>query len=191
MFIRLADVRRLLKTAYKGVGLRIGRDTEGIFLTGRKWYMYIFSDNLPKEVLGEIISLIGVLPVNGEQWLCDKHGQQTEIYKVSGREDVYQCAMKAQADGHPVMASNMILLDEYEKEYRIYSASGELYLVPAEYTVMCNTGNCDSDEEMQGCFVDKEGWIYWVSSYMAFGISPYEIEDLDSWLEEIREAEIV
>lgn len=191
MFIRLADVRRLLKTAYKGVGLRIGKDKEGIFLTGRKWYMYIFSDNLPKEVLGEIISLIGVLPVNGEQWLCNKYGQQTELYHVTGREDVYQCAMQAQTDGRPVAASNMILLDDYEKEYRVYSATGDLYLVPAEYTAMCDTGNCDSDENMYGCYVDKAGWIYWVSSYMAFGISPYEIEDLGSWLEEIKEAEIV
>ena len=192
MFIRLADARKIFKQAYKGVGLRIGRDYDGgIYLTGRKWFMYIFMDNLPKEILGEIVSLTGMIPKEGEQWLCEKGGNQSEVYMMLGREDVYRKALEAQKNGSRLTMSDMILLDEHEFAYRIYSAAGKPYLVPLGCAAMCSAGNCENEEDMWGCFVAGDNWIYWLSNHMAFAISPYEDEELTNRLKLISEAGII
>ena len=190
MFIKAAHCARLFKQAYKGAGLRVGKDEDGIYLTGRKWFMYIFTEYVPKEVLGTIITLTGEIPEEGEQKLYNKDSIQMELFSARYREDAYKRALEAQADGEKIWRTNVILLDGYEKTFAVYKSAKDLYVIPYEYSVMCSPLNCEEQEEMQGCFT-KDRWTYWISGYMAFGISPYEDEDLDNMLDRIREAAIL
>lgn len=192
MFIKQTHLARMFKKAYKGVGLRIIRDEQGIGLTGRKWYMYVFWDFLPKEVLGLIISLVGILPGDGEQQLSNQDGNQMELYKTDKRQDIYKTALEAQAGQNMLYSTGMMLSNELDDVFRVYKGKeNRLYLVPEGCRLMCNTSACREDEEMYGCFADPEGWIYWIGSDMAFGIAPGEDEELKPWLEKIKNAGIL
>lgn len=192
MFIRQTHLARMFKKAYKGVGLRIIRDKDGIGLTGRSWYMYVFWDCLPKEILGLIISLVGILPEDGEQQLSNTFGNQMELYKTDKRQDIYKAAMDAQASGNMIYSTGMILANGLDEMFRVYKGKeNNHYLVPEGCRLMCNTSACREDEEMYGCFADPEGWIYWIGSDMAFGIAPGEDEELKPWLEKIKNAGIL
>lgn len=190
MFIKATHAAKLFKLAYKGVGLRVGKDDQGIYLTGRRWYMYIFSENMPKEVLGAIISQTGEIPAVGEQKLYSKGSIQTEMFETRYREDAYKRALEAQAEGEVLRKTQVILLDSDEKPFAVYRSSENLYAVPYDYSIMCSPLNCEEQEDMQGCFA-KDRWIYWISDYMAFGLAPYEDEELDETLDQFWKAEIL
>ena len=191
MFIKEADARRLFKKAYKGAGLRIGNDGKGIYLTGRTWYMYVFRENIPKGILGSIISLTGALPEEGEQWICSKDECQEEIYETGIGKDIYRRALEAQAEGKDAVPANMVLFDDEGRPYHVYASRDGLQLVPEEFKAMCSASNCEENEDAQGCFTGVGNWIYWLSSHMAFAVSPYTVGGLEDQLREIQEAQIV
>ena len=192
MFIRKTDAERLFKKAYKGVGLRLASDENGLILTGRKWYMYIDREHLPKEVLGAVISLTGVIPPIGEQYLCNPGGDQTELYQAEPGQDPCREGLQAQADGEQIHMTDLVIADFVSEPLRIYTTSkGRAYLVPDVYRKICDTGNLEENEEMQGCFVTEAGWIWWVSDYMTFGISPYAPDNGMELLRKITEAGIL
>lgn len=185
MFIKETDVRRLLKEAYKGAGLHIVNDELGLGIFGTTWHMYVFKENLPKEILGAIITLTGEIPTEGEQihYSQDQPHGQREIFKAEPTHDIYRRAMEAQA-GHNVVGSTDIAIEDlFQHQYRLYVDQGEerrVYTIPDKYREMIDAGYCEKDEEFYGSYA-MDSWIYWVSSYMAFSYPTYmaraEIKD--------------
>ena len=185
MFIKKADTKRLMKQAYKGIGLRLANDGRGLIITGRNWYMQVLHEYLPKETKGDIIALTGELPANGEQWLCDPDGNQQEIFHSYSHVEVYRLAMEAEAAGNRVDATDIIITDG-EKLYRVCrSEDGKCHLIPETINQMCSALNCEDDEDMYGCYADSDGALYFRSDYMAFCIVPSLTEDLQDRLKEI------
>lgn len=175
MFIKVSAAARLFKEAYKGVGLRIANTGHGIVLTGRAWSMFVFDENLPKELKGEIIKLTGFIPNQGEQSITNKDGTQMELYLADPSLDVYARAMEARADGKSLWYTDIIITDE--RPYRVYRTADNIHVIPEAIKEMINIGCSDEDEEMYGAFEGLGSWLYWISSHMAFGWPAFTAND--------------
>lgn len=86
MFLKQQVFKRLLKEAYKGPGLTVGRqqdeDTKrpGYYLSGDYWIIWLDAEEIPKEAKAAIIELAGDLPAPGEVFRAYKGGgNQYEI----------------------------------------------------------------------------------------------------------------
>lgn len=177
MFIKVSAAARLFKEAYKGVGLRIANTGHGIVLTGRAWRMFVFDENLPKKLKGEIIKLTGFIPNQGEQSITNKDGTQMELYLADPSLDVYARAMEAQAEGKDIWHTDIIITDDLERPYRVYRSEHNVYVIPEAIRDMINSGCCEQYEEMYGAFEGLGSWMYWISSYMAFGWPAFTADD--------------
>lgn len=80
MFLKKTILKKLLKQAYKSKnGLVIQRSGEWIELIGEHWRVSIVKSHIPKEILGEMIALVGELPERGQRFNASKEGNQIEI----------------------------------------------------------------------------------------------------------------
>ena len=193
MFIRASNIVRLFKEAYKGIGLRIANTGDGLILTGRAWHMFIFRENLPKEILGEIIKLTGDIPDERRQLLYSKDsGTQAELFLADPCQDVYKRATEAQAEGHDARCTSIIITDVHERPHRVCRTAERAYVIPEGIQAMISTEWCDQNEEMYGCFAGAGGWLYWVSNFMAFGFPAFTAgEDVQDLSARLMEKEII
>lgn len=79
MFITSQGFKKLINEAYKGVGLRIGNDGEGYYISGGYWVIWIMHGWIPKKELASIIELTGEMPEPGEGFKATKAGNQYEL----------------------------------------------------------------------------------------------------------------
>lgn len=86
MFLKQSIFKRLLKEAYKGAGLTVGRQRDedatrpGYHLSGGYWIVWLDVETIPKEAKAAIIELVGDLPEPGEVFRAMKDaGNQYEI----------------------------------------------------------------------------------------------------------------
>lgn len=79
MFITTQGFKRLINEAYKGIGLHVGNDGSGYYLSGGFWAIWIQHGCLPKKELASIIELTGELPSPGEAFKATKEGNQYEL----------------------------------------------------------------------------------------------------------------
>lgn len=178
MFVKEGPIKRMFKEAWKGVGLRIANDKDGLLFTGRSWYMYVFREYFPKELLGAVISMTGEIPVPSMQVLYNKEEAQTELYMADTSYAVYKRALEAEAEDNAAERTDIIILDIHEWPYRIYTDSmAQVYAVPERIAEMIEPGICEPNEDYHGCFALKDGWLYWVSDYMAFGFASHMAND--------------
>lgn len=49
MFLKSSGFKKLINEAYKGVGLRIGNDGEGYYLSGGYWVIWVRKGHIPKK----------------------------------------------------------------------------------------------------------------------------------------------
>ena len=80
MFLKRNALKALMTRAYKGGGLSVRNDGVGLSIGGAKWCVYFIHGDIPKETLGDLISLVGELPAKGESYVADKNGNQMEIF---------------------------------------------------------------------------------------------------------------
>lgn len=175
MFVKETVLKRMMKEAFKGVGLRIINKEKSYVLTGRKWFLEIFKVHMPKEILGQIFALAGMLPDEESQFLANPDGNQEELYLTPSSDvDVYMNALRMQAEEAMVRPTD-VLVDQGWAIFRLYKdACGEVYPVPESIHAMISKSLCDSDEEYHGSFVDGDGMVFWISTSGAFAITSYE-----------------
>lgn len=146
MFVKEGPIKRMFKEAWKGVGLRIANDKDGLLFTGRNWYMYVFREYFPKELLGAVISMTGEIPLPSMQVLYNKEEAQTELYMADPSYAVYKRALEAEAVDHAAERTDIIILDIHERPYRIYTDSmAQVYAVPERIVEMIEPGMQDGD----------------------------------------------
>ncbi|MBQ0113856.1 MAG: hypothetical protein KBT03_12060 [Bacteroidales bacterium] len=78
MFLNPNVLKKLMKAAYKE-GMIVARDEDRIYLAGSYWEAEIKKDFIPKETMGDIISLVGELPEDGKRFRASKEGNQYEV----------------------------------------------------------------------------------------------------------------
>lgn len=79
MFITSQGFKKLINEAYKGVGLNVGNDGEGYYISRGYWVISIMHGWIPKKELASIIELTGEMPEPGEGFKATKAGNQYEL----------------------------------------------------------------------------------------------------------------
>lgn len=79
MFIKSVGFKKLINEAYKSIGLTIGNDGEGYYISGGYWVIWIMEGWLPKKELASIIELTGEMPEPRESFRATKAGNQYEL----------------------------------------------------------------------------------------------------------------
>lgn len=138
MFLRKTVLTRLIKKTFKS-GLKIASDGGWLYLGGDYWECKIKQSFVPKEVAGEIIKMIGMLPEEGEKWLCTPCEKQMEFSIATdintgdfstgvlavtntlqlGTEDVVQRFVQDEDTGEIYLINNVFadLVSELEMEW--------------------------------------------------------------------------
>lgn len=65
MFLNTTILKRLMKDAWKGAGLTVGKEGEDIFLFGGYWIARAKEEFIPNTIKGLIVELAGELPKDG------------------------------------------------------------------------------------------------------------------------------
>lgn len=79
MFLKNSEFKKLINEAYKGIGLKVGNDGEGYYLSGGYWVVWIRKGCISKKGLASIIELTGELPKPGTGFEATKAGNQYEM----------------------------------------------------------------------------------------------------------------
>lgn len=77
MFLKINMFKKLIKAAWKGIGLTVGNDGEEIYLVGNHWTIWLASWEMTNKAKAAIIELTGGLLV--------KRGMHFEGYGKSNR----------------------------------------------------------------------------------------------------------
>ena len=84
MFLKTNLLNRLMKQAYAGGGLVVARRGDWIYLSGSYWEVEAEKKYISKKTMGDLISLIGELPEDGERFRAGKDGNQMEMETPMG-----------------------------------------------------------------------------------------------------------
>ena len=79
MFIKISILKKLMQSAYKGVGLMVHNNAGDILIQGKSWVLMFYGGKIPKEIKGELIKFIGDLPKVGEAFKITEDGNQMAI----------------------------------------------------------------------------------------------------------------
>jgi hypothetical protein len=137
----------LVKEAYKGPGLTIGKQDNEYFLTGYYWVMRIREDVLTNKAKASLIELIGNMPVNGEVFQVRKGApNQYEIPENKYwdiRTDFNQAT-------HEFVKTN-IIVEQKIVSSRVYQCekSQEAVLLNEIFTDLVNPGLIDREKELE------------------------------------------
>ena len=149
MFINEKVLNKLMKEAYK-TGLVVAAREDGwIYIAGRYWEVEMLRRLIPKEILGNIISLIGELPDPGERYLATSEGNQLEIGEPMG------ITIEAYRDG-PLTITDTLQIGTCGTVQRFLqdSGTGAIYLVNQAY-INLSKGTIDEEigeyEPSEGC----------------------------------------
>lgn len=109
MFLRRNALKTLMKRAYKGGGLAVRNDGVGLSICGAKWCVYFIKGDMPKEVKGDLISLVGELPENGEGYTAGKDGNLVPVSKeYLGLLDIGNLAEDEETPEGPFGVASMV-----------------------------------------------------------------------------------
>ena len=82
MFIKLRDFKRMIKEAYKGMGLYISRRENQLLFSNSIWILVIAKETMDKKELAAVIELTGELPEDGQAFKSTEAGNQYEIKDI-------------------------------------------------------------------------------------------------------------
>lgn len=184
MFLTRSGLRRLMRNAYKGGGLRVRRNNGGLSISGAYWTVYFLWGEWPKETMGDLISLVGVLPEKGEQYLATKEGNQMELL-----DDAMQDAMQIAEDGQRDLNIRPVILEDFPKRYRMMQdpVTGEIVCIREEYYECIDLDLIDTDDDETlpdgpklgpGSILGKSvQMVSWNNYRMAFSVIPERPND--------------
>lgn len=62
MFIKTSIFKRILKDAWKGAGLTVGKKEEMYFIQGAYWILFVYEKDFTSKNKAAVIELVGDLP---------------------------------------------------------------------------------------------------------------------------------
>lgn len=150
-----------LRDAYKGNGYKVLLNNGLISVRAGYWAFEIGEEFLPREVLGRIVEHIGVIPGNGEAYLCRKGnvGQTLSIdEELLAWESLREAARKART---PVRATRLFadglqIWQETQKMRVVLIDPERLQIVDPDFynTAMCAEGE-DPPDRIFLCGLDE------------------------------------
>jgi len=162
MFIRQSNFKKLLKNAYDGAGLTVGRDEDGILLSGGYWIIWLKESAMSKKAIASIIELTRDLPAKGEIFVSIEGGNQYEIPEI----DRWGLLRKADEADVPYKVTGVAV--KYGRGYsRILQHPGtnDTKMISNSITEMISIREMDTEVEEQpiGPVVreDNQTVVYW------------------------------
>ena len=180
MFLTRTGLKRLMDRSVKGGGLYVRNDGKGYSVCGSTWAVYFFKGDIPKETLGDLISLVGELPGNGEAYTANKGGNQTEIYDENA-----MTAMDVATSCKEYMAKSPMLIEHFPYILRIFqnTRTGQATVINEKLAQIVDAELIDSNggEELPegpfegGIMVENRfcNAICWYNNRMAVSFARY------------------
>lgn len=173
MFITSQGFKKLINEAYKSVGLRIGNDSNGYYISGSFWTIWIKNGMIPKKELAAIIELTGELPEQGEAFLANKGGNQYEL-SYSDTYNVMENAIMCEEE----MDITPLILDYEGVQARILQNpnNGTIVLINERFVKMIDNTVIDYEKgetQAQGPMIQgKMQGVFWRNNTMAMHVFP-------------------
>ncbi len=82
MFIKTSIFKRILKDAWKGAGLTVGKKEEMYFIQGAYWILFVYEKDFTSKNKAAVIELVGDLPEEGEVYRAYEKGEKQYELKV-------------------------------------------------------------------------------------------------------------
>ena len=167
-----------MERSVKGGGLHVRNDGKGYSICGASWAVYFFKGEIPKETLGDLISLVGELPGDEESYTADKGGNQINIYDP----DAYT-AMDIATSVKIPMAKTPVVIEHGPYFLRVYQnmKSGQATVINEKLVGIVDPELIDSrngEELPEGPFeggglVENTFFnaICWYNNRMAFSVA--------------------
>ncbi len=159
MFLKQSTLNSLMKQAYKS-GLVVAQsEDEWLYLAGSYWEISIKMGYIPKQTMGNIISLVGEIPKPGERFRATKDGNQMETeMRLSVNDAAFGDNTLTITDVMIVGTQGTvqrILQDEY---------TGVIYLVNNVFVNIIDNGMIEKDKGEYGVeapYFEKNSGILW------------------------------
>lgn len=173
MFLKTAGFKRLIKEAYKGVGLSVGATDKAIYLSGGYWIIWVRKGQIPKEKLAAIIELVGELPEPGEAYRATKDGQQYELQWT----DLYDAMENAKKCQYEMDITRVIIEGKVDADSRIlqHSETGVIQLIDEKIIQMISNKEVDAKKghtEVIGPVCGRLPGVFWYNNTMALYVMP-------------------
>lgn len=135
-------MKKLMERSLKGGGLHVRNDGKGYSICGAAWAVYFFKGEMPKETLGDLISLVGELPGDGEAYTADKGGNQVEIYDGNALT-----AMDAATGCEELMEKTPVMIESYPHTLRAFQnvKTGRVTVINEKFVQIVNAELIDSN----------------------------------------------
>lgn len=142
MFLSSKNLPRLMKSAYKGPGLRIGMVGGGLYLAQpNNWEVLLSKNGLCNKVKSTVIELYGQFP---------KPAQVIQIRKGEKAYQVPQSPLiqeRLSAAGHGAVSTKVILYLRGEYYWLFQAEDGEIAMIRKEHLELIDCTEIDYDIE--------------------------------------------
>ena len=174
MFLKSSGFKKLINEAYKGVGLRIGNDGEGYYLSGGYWVIWVRKGYIPKKELASIIELTGELPQPGTGFKATKSGNQYEMQF----NDAFSAWGNAMECDEMVEITPLILKYTSGQQARILqnTKNGSIMLINERFVEMIDNTAInyeDGETQAEGPLIHRKyQGAFWRNERMALYVYP-------------------
>ncbi|MEG1742306.1 MAG: hypothetical protein RR237_05455 [Acetivibrio sp.] len=181
MFITIKAFRALIKGAYQGAGLTVGKRGDRLLFCGGYWGIELDRKVLPKKALAAVIELTGEMPKDGELFKITKEGGiQYEIPETYWM--ITQQATKAEVKYN---VTN-VLIEANGKMYRVLQTKGnETELIKESFIEAIDPSEMEFAHEtnLEGPVADSGGRknVYWKSEACTLTAFMMQKEDMEEY----------
>ncbi len=175
MIFNKSVLKKLLKTAYKGGGLKVANNGGRIILAGNWWVMAMEERVFIKEGRAALVELTGQLPMLGECWKSTSAGNQMMMpLEFMNIDEKIKEIMK----NEPFIKTDIILDTHGEK--RLYKRGNtvvcmnEIVQTLLDPEAVCN----EEDDYIRGAYaenVEDPYFLYWKTNECSFAAGRVEI----------------
>lgn len=116
MFINTSQLKKMMATAYKGAGLRIGHKEEGYVIIGTTWGVWLDENYIPNKVKALIMELAGTLPNENTVFIVSKEKPIPQYELDFNSEYFYLNNLQSKAK-LPVTVTNIL----FDNNYNVYN----------------------------------------------------------------------
>lgn len=165
MFFSETAFRKMVKEAYKGPGLTIGKKDDEYFMAGNYWVMRIRQDVLTNKAKASLIELIGNMPVNGEVFKATK-GEANQ-YEIP--ENQYWDIRTSFNMAKDEFVKTNIIVEQKLAVCRVYQClkTQETVLMNEIFTELVNPGVIDREKELEPegpkALMEKQHMLLWAN----------------------------
>lgn len=182
MFLKISSFKTLLKNAWKGAGLTVGNDGEGIYLIGSYWTIWLERSQMTKKAKAAIVELTGELPAAGHVFKAwENQKNQYEMQEVYDEElyhpDTWNFKIKYKDTG--------VRFADYGKEVAVLQDenSRECLLISRLIMGMVDISSMEKMEERpegplgRHDHVRKTTEIFWQNDACTLGCMPVVVQE--------------